>query len=256
MLFRSLKFSVKSEAHQISSKHESSWYPNNLKPRFGREDDLSSLETRKRWLTLLALGACHTLGRTRPEQHRSFLERCDHRGWLDTFACKTSSTSDWIDILKEIIDTKEKGANYWYWMRLFPAIYQISIFLEEYIELLRGMDERKSVNSLEQVLSPRNDPALQGGGIQSPSLVDVLGTGAPFVVRELARTRVLTSENVHPWCFVPRRSIVRFLEELGMKPPRPGCDGSADIHAFLVEHLGDRATFNGLYDLPLEVEAN
>jgi hypothetical protein len=250
-----LKCSVKSEAHQISSKHESSWYPNNLTPRFGREDDLSSLETRKRWLTLLVLGACHTFGRTQPEQHRSFLERCDHRGWLDTFASETSSTDEWIDILNEIIETKEYGTSYWYWMRLFPAIYQISVFLNEYIELLRGMDRRKSVISLAQVLSPRNDPELQGGGIRPPSLVDVLGSGAPFVVRELARTRVLTSDNVHRWCFVPRRGVVRFLEELGMQTPRRGCDGSADIHAFLVAHLGDRATFNGLYDLPLEAEA-
>ena len=51
-------------------------------PNLSPVPDLKDRPQRKHWLTLFLLGACHTIGRTKPEQHKGFLQRAnDTIGW-------------------------------------------------------------------------------------------------------------------------------------------------------------------------------
>jgi hypothetical protein len=64
-------------------------YEKDIYPRESRlvleDDDLGRFD-RSSWLTLLLLGGFHILGRAIPQQHRGFIEDCQHRDWWRVFS--------------------------------------------------------------------------------------------------------------------------------------------------------------------------
>ena len=64
--------------------------------------DRDSLQ-RQSWLSLLILASMHTMGRSKPEQHRGFLHHCERHG-LDGGSSQTPdlSADGWIGVLEII----------------------------------------------------------------------------------------------------------------------------------------------------------
>lgn len=235
-------------------EYNSRTYPNEIFP-ISRDDP----DARQSWLTLFVLGACHRLGRAKPQQHRNFINLCQREGWWNTFADvnPVRHPEQWISILETYVNDKDE--KYSHWMQLFPIIYRMSRGLEAYIETLSDPRHTGEDFDLNQLLQQNTASILQGGGFDAPQLKRALGFGACFVLRELARNKIIeTNRYINPYCYVPVGRTRDLLERMGCIE----CSGDADIeqsrkiHAFLVKHLGEeKATFNGAYDIPLQLWA-
>lgn len=244
--------------------YEQSVYPGGFPPRLNYEDDAGKYD-RSAWLTLLFVGALYKLGRTKPEQHRQFVELCQQRNWWDNVfvAPKPETRADeWMGVLDEFIDSQKDSQEYEEWMLRFPVIYRLARYLDDYRELfLRLGSWPPNHFSLKQALKPRTTPALQGGGVDAPPLEKTLGIGACFVMRELLRLGLVKGEHLSPYAFVPSGGVRRLLEKIGwsMGDDLNGADidNSPRIHWFLTEYLGEEgACFGGDYDIPLRLIAS
>ena len=222
------------------------------------DDDIGQID-RSSWLTLFLLGGFHTMGRTLPEQHRKFIENCRNRGWWDVFIAPSPEENfgDWMGVLDEYIDQQIDQQEHEQWMMRFPIIYKLSRYLDEYIELIQGLDRHSSRFDLNALLATRTDPGQQGGGISVPPLGRTLGMGANFIVREAIRSGVISNEYCKEHAFVPYKGVVQILKEMG-------CDGldwsdtrfdtSRRIHDYLKENMDtDKFTFCGDFDIPLRI---
>lgn len=242
-------------ATQWTAEFDGRTYGVRRAPRLSREPDLNDRPVRKQWLRLLLLGSCHSIGRTQPEQHRDFLELCDSNNWLGTFADPDSNAQEWIDLLETYLDRPTPDIPYYQWVKLFVPIFQISRWLNQCVRSFCSMDSRNPGWDLEQVLSSRADPSGSGGGPDAPSFRRAFGIGACFVVRELCRTGVVKSKEAHRYCYVPSQRVRNLLDEIAGRPvfqtEATRADQSTSIYRFLRDHIGNKATFDGAFDLPL-----
>ena len=116
------------------------------------------------WLALLVLGACQSLGRTKDEQHRSFLELAHREGWWKVFKA-SEEPNDWMGVLRCWQDGALDKLTYPYWMSLFPTIYQLSRYRDVYVRLLKSAGRRpEDMYQVARLLAPRIDEALTGAG--------------------------------------------------------------------------------------------
>lgn len=218
--------------------------------------DGDGVEQRRDWVVLLLLGLFHTQGRSQPEQHRGFLQRCESEGWLKLFSSPNRDPSQWMGFIENYLDQQVDDAAYWHWMRHFVGIFQLNRHLDDYIESFLAIDRIGEEFSLLKVLNTRSSHLFQGGGLDTPPLSRLLGLGSCFVVRELVRAGILKSEFAHQHCFVPTGNVRRMFAALG-------CDGldqdhhrwdvSTTIHDFVAEQLGHaHASFCGDFDIPFQ----
>lgn len=241
-------------------------YNRAIYPDYVREDGLlSGLDTvdhREAWIVLFILGACHTMGRTTYAQHKGFLDHCKSNGWINTFSNPQAPPEQWIEILEEHIELqwRTNGSTFDEWMRMFPNIYRLSKWLDEYIAaFVAGTRAQRPIRSLSDLTAPANAAIFQGGGPNAPPISRVLGIGACFVARELARHSVKpVKPYLYPHCFVPTKKIREFFANgLSCNSVNAGLaavDTSKDIYEFLCGYLGeDEATFNNAFDIPFHV---
>src|SRR5260370_41437579 len=233
--------------------YEQRTYPDEAPPQLYLDgvDLQHDRAVRGNWLILLILGCLHTLGRTMPEQHKTFLQRCLDRGWLDVFADPDSSAARWIGILEDYCNQIE-DESYRPWVLQFVSIYVLSRHLQDYVLSFVGIEQQSNVIALDLITRPRTNPLYQGGGPDAPPAGRMLGIGACFVVRELARLKILRSPFAHPHCYVPHQRVRLLFSRLGWENTE-GPGASASIHKFLVQHLAsERATFEYAFALPFQ----
>lgn len=210
---------------------------------------------RELWMRLFVLGAAHTLGRQRPEQHRGFLEKFERDGWLNLFATPHSEWDgqEWLNRLRSYVDGLVDDDAYARWMTLFIPLFQVAYRLDEYIELFVVADRDLGTGmSFNQFLDPARNSAYSGGGLRPPGVRTGLGIGAHFVLREMARAGLVTAAAAQRHCIVPRERVVNLLAELGCdvrNESRP--DRSRIMADFLRRHLGDSWHFDAAFDLAL-----
>ena len=218
---------------------------------------------RESWLTLFMLGAFQTMGRVRPQQHRSFLERCRDNGWLQVFASPRANRENreaWIEILEHFLDQSGETIQFYHWMRQFVSIVQFANWLQDYGDAFLQIGKLDDDFPLTSITRPRFSSLFQGSDIRPPSIDRTLGIGACFVVRELMRLGVLSSVHAHEHCYTPVSRVRRLLESIGC----PNLDSnvhqrweqSRTIYQFLCEHLEERATFDKAYDIPFLIIAD
>jgi hypothetical protein len=219
----------------------------------------NSEEFRKGWMTLFLIGLTHTMGRAVSEQHRSFLVRCEQRGWLGMFASSSRDPARWMQFVEEYVDRQVDDNVFLQWMKQFVGIFAVSRYLDEHIEAFLAIERFRHPFSLTAVTRTRTAAQFQQGGVSAPSISGVLGMGACFVVRELVRQKVITNELAYPHCFVPVKRVRDLFSMMG-------CDGldltsqrwemSRNIYSFACEHLGpEGATFLKDFDIPLQIVA-
>jgi hypothetical protein len=224
------------------------------------EDDEDGRVDRSSWLCLLLLGGFHTLGRTRREQHRSFIEDCQRRDWWRVFSEEKPEEhfQEWMLVLEQFIEMQVDTQHYEQWMMRFPVIYKLSRYLSDYAELLMGLDRYSSSFKLQTALNSLTDSAQQGGGIGAPALGKSLGIGSNFVVRELLRKGVLKNPVLFEHAFVPYKGVRDLMRDMGCDglDPYASMANSSKIYDFVTQHMKEaQVSFDGAWDIPLMVVA-
>lgn len=240
----------------LTRQYETRVYIDATPPKIRQDFLPSNGRDRESWLVLLILGATHTMGRTRPEQHREFLRHCKDQGWLDVFADPTLHAEKWMGILEGYLSAQITEAIFFEWVKQFVSIFQLANWLQDYVEAFLAIDQLGTPFSLDSVTRSGTSEIWQGGGPDAPSLTRTLGMGACFVVRELVRLNVLQSEHAYPHCYVPVLRVRQIFERLG-------CTGILDQHSyrtseriycFLVDTFGGedirKVTFDHSFDIP------
>lgn len=237
-----------------TQRYESRLYPTGRLPSLQKTFYAKDLGDRREWLTLLLLASLQTIGRTRPEQHRNFLSRCDEKGWLDVFADGEYDARRWMEVIENYLEDPSGSHDYYQWMKQFVVMFQISRWLPEYVESFLQVNRRRASFALDAITAPRTDAANSGGGPDAPALTRALGFGVCFVLRELTRLGILQQELAHRHCYVPAGRVCEILEAIGCPDLRslPATIRSSAVHKFLVENMEEgRATFGLSFDLPL-----
>jgi hypothetical protein len=222
---------------------------------------------RSAWLMLFFLGATHTMGRTKHEQHRNFIKFCCDEGWWDTFSKANPGNfhGEWMSVLDDYMESQSDNTQWYYWMEKYPSIYRIARYLDGYITSFLSVEKIQEDFNLSSIVAPRTNHRFQGGGADAPPLK--LGIGANFIVRELMRLKVINPTSVNhifPYCFVPRANVRRLLIKLGCQDLRKADDNyssySRTIYKFLQDefkrlNLSGEPIFNNCFDIPFEIYA-
>lgn len=217
---------------------------------------------RNAWLILFFMGATHTMGRTKHEQHRDFVRFCIDHSWWATFSTPDpqGDSEQWMSVLNEYIDSLRDDTTWYYWMEKYPSIYQVAMYLDGYRESFLRADRIQRLFDLSALTNPRLSTDLSGGGVDAPPLR--LGIGANFVIRELVRLGIVEpTQHVLPHCFVPRANVRRVMMRLGC-PNLQASDYrySRQIYQFLEEEftrlkISGNPTFQSCCDIPFELYA-
>jgi len=218
---------------------------------------------RRGWLTLFMLGGMQTLGLYGQAQHRGFVELCQRRGWLDTFASLPRENAvAWINVLEEYFGQQLGEQEYLAWMTLYPRLYQFSRWLHHYVWWFKTLDSKDHF-TLADLYKPATSPQAEGTEINAPPVARALGQGICLVVRELIRAGFL--KHTGKWrtfCFQPswrvrmlasRLRLCTFDEEAQSAQQR--VYESQQFARHLHEELGEDADFGGAYDIPLQILA-
>lgn len=229
------------------------------RPLMLRRDDCESDEQYdKEWLKLFLLGMCHRMGRTKPEQHRGFIDLLEEQHWLDEMVRPGTNDDEvrrrWIAVLDGYISHDGGENRYYEWMRNFVGLRWVFLHLPEYRRRLEEADKRSPFRA-EHLFRPRDDTQSSGTGAAPPHIDRVLGIGACFVLRELVRSGIISTPEAYPYCYVPSRVVRSYLAHglsFAMSDDDRHLDQSKAIHGLLAQYLGkEGATFGGAFDLPL-----
>ena len=241
------------------SRYEESVY-GDFRLQLSNQPDWEDSQTRENWLTLFMLGALHTMGRAKPEQHRSFIALWRQNRWLQIVADPQKNLQSWVEIVVDFLDQPGETIQFFNWMRQFASIVQFAYWLEDYGEAFSQIDRLNDDFPLTDITRLQYSSQSQGSDLDAPSIDRTLGIGACFVVRELMRLGVLSSEHVRPHCYAPVGRVSQLLNSIGCQ----GLDSDAPqrwkqsvtIYEFLCEHLGEQeATFKGAFDIPFLIIA-
>jgi hypothetical protein len=248
--------------NDLIQKYEGSIYPSSNWKLTKTNYNLQRPSTTQAWLALLLLGTCHSMGQTKPAQHRNFLTYCERWGWFTVMESRRVKAPDWFKLLDNYFSSIETGdrLEYYQWVRHYPAVYAFARWWEVYRDSLLFTNKDSSRNwDIDIIFSPRNNNLfLQGSGKgnDAPPLAKILGIGQTFVIRELLRAGIITNPAMHCYAYVPVRRVRGILQAIGCQEIREGGENrnianSKQIYNFLVNHLGkEDATFCGDYDLP------
>ena len=241
-------------------QYERKVYPGGSFPLLTHDFLRREPEARKGWLTLFLLGACHTIGRTTPEQHRSFIQLCHAKGWMDKFVTVgEAGLNEWMVVIKNYLQNEIQDPEYFHWFKEFVSIFLFGYWLDDYVDSFQAINKMHKPFSLKQITDQRINLEFQGGGPDAPPIDRALGMGACFVMRELVRKGVISNQRAHKFCYVPRKPVRKFMEHLGCNGLSNGLDHetrSKMVHDFVCEHIGkEKATFGNSFDLPLYIVA-
>lgn len=184
---------------------------NLLKERLEKND-------RCAWLVLLLLGYLQSIGRSKPEMHRTFVQELltKHKKLFTDRVDKDDP--QWLFPLSAWHDANISTNTYAMWMTCFPALHQLGRFLKQYQNILgsmiRGKLERKQ---LLDCFSPRSAYTFQQAGKQFDAPPFPLRLGKYWVLRELARLnfkncQTTSGEAFLESCWVPRKRCCDILD--------------------------------------------
>ena len=225
-------------------------------PTWLRQDLAKRLrdDSREHWLGLLVLGACRGLGRAGAGHHRKFVELIREKGWWNVFQTP-DDTEAWMRILREWQDSAVGTLKYGPWMSLFPAVYQLSRYLETYRRLLRSAERPAEFYRVQYLLAPRVDDTLTGAGQNFDAPPAPLNMGLHWVLREIVRLGVIDGAHIYPDCWVPSEQVLGFLRPLGLKPVDPSMsnpDKARTVFEFLKLVLEtETPNLDRAFDVPL-----
>lgn len=237
----------KQNAHVQLAKFDREFWPSSIPRRFESVDD-----DRASWMTLFAIGLMQRHGRVRDQQNRGFIDKMQSKGFWDVFCYKDPRVDGdlWLNVLKEYGDQQTEDEEYSAWMDNFPRFYRVARWFDVYAQIFQSVDRREQ-SQISSMLSPSADPHLSGSGIHAPSMTGSFKLGKHVIIRELLRAGELHGTNVRSLAYKPGEAVKRLLVELGFDELNRDDVKSEDIYKILVDCLGEDATFQGAYDIPL-----
>lgn len=246
----------KDNNRNIICRYEKENYPDGKPLELNSDFYSNDIDDRRKWMILFIRATMFTMGRTKPEQHREFVNLCINRGWLNVFASPQINASEWVDILRDYLEDPKLNTTFYQWVKQFVSIFQIANWLKDYVEAFLYIDRLLKPFPIDYITDTRCNPEFQGGGPSAPSLTKTFGMGACFVIRELTRFGIIKNPYSYPHCYVPSRKLRIFLSQLGCKGLNGGYYTKAQlserIYTFLNMHMGDeKATFDLSFDIPL-----
>lgn len=236
---------------QELKKFDDEFWPRGITKNFSDEYD-----NRAAWMTLFAIGLMQRYGRVKNTGNRSYIELMQSKGWWEVFSNIDPHTDGqaWLNVLNEYGKLQDDHEKFSMWMDSFPRLYRIARWFDNYKHVFESLDAR-SLKEVVSLTSPNADPVLDGSGIYAPSLVRGLKLGQHVIIRELLRRGVLKSETAKSLAFKPSSRIKEFLSEIGFSDFGGKDVRSQDIYNTLRDCLDDGASFNGAYDIPLQIIA-
>jgi hypothetical protein len=243
---------------RVSSEYTARVYPDAFNAAALR--DPTSEVGRVSWFTLLALASFQTMGRTREEQHRSFLVAGLRDGWWQELAtCASADPLPWLRRLEGVAEEYVEAQPFLQWYRRFFDLYILARWLNVYSHLFLSLPQRfrqtEGGLSLQRLVQPLADPALSGSGIWAPAIDRTLGYGVCFVIRELARLGIIDGLGIEPYAWQPTLRLRTMLRWLGMDALNEArADNAPQIWRFVSTQIdASRARYRGSFDLPLQL---
>ena len=219
--------------------------------------ELNGTDDRQGWLKLFLYGIVQTLGRTRIEAGRDFIQLCENEGWIQNLCQLPIQSEEWLKNLYAYIQKQTDNIPFYQWIKLLFGLFVVARKLEDYVKAFEAINNMGDFGNLNQITNPLTNRFFQGGGPDAPPISRILGIGAWFMLRELVRNGLITEEAAFPHCFVPFKRVQNLIVALG--GPQLGNatreEQSIRIHDFLKEHLQNRATFDQSFDIPLQLIA-
>lgn len=245
-----------SGAQELQSKYLNLLYPNGTSPNL-RFDNNENYD-REGWMLLLSIGIYQRLGRTRDFQTKGFLEYFQSKGWWQILCTSPDEDRDaWIRLLYEYSKDQQFDEKYSHWMTMFPNLFKVALYLDQYVPILEGFQDRKE-DEIQSALKPNFDRFLQGAGFgYIPPINRTLGKGFNLVVRELLRLGIVDNTAAHQYAYMPVPRVIKILEKCKDTEESNKFESSKDIHKVLCASLGETgATFDGDFDIPFLVLAH
>jgi hypothetical protein len=223
-------------------------YPDGLK--IGQSKSSYNDSEKSEWLKLLMLGSLQTMGRSKMEQHRTFVQKCLDKDVLEMSGKPEVREKRWLENISSFIDNPSDNHEYYRWYGYtFLPYYQFNRWLDTYINILADLDKYDEPIPVEYILHPRSNPKLTGTGVEAPSMGRALGhNGLHFVLRELVRQGVIKGDKISHHCYVPTKRVRDLLYYI---TNGQDLESSEQISKLMVETIGrDKSTFNNCFDIP------
>lgn len=251
------------------AKFDERTYPPGYLPKdLPREAGRLNEDGRIRWFTMLALTRLQAMGRSRADQHRSFLTGAIQRGWWQELAIHLPDDNGeaWLARLRDLSDTRITRQDYEYWWsECFVDFYALARWLDHYVEMILAIpgivQSMGGKATFKTFLDPSSSPAWQRAGLDAASLQRPLNAGTPWLMRELLRHGVYAVEDrgtIARYCWSPTKRALDWLAERGIQVPEGGGpDRSFTIHQKVAAVIGAReAEFLGDFDMALQIAAD
>jgi hypothetical protein len=177
------------EGPDLASRYDRAVYPEDFHPSQLHEDDDQA------WLTMLGLATFHTLGRIKPEQSKSFVERARRAGWWEELA-RVRHDDDlrpFAELLRRWTEPAQDEPMFWLWRRCLPDLCMIARYLDEYRRFFRKLPQVLAAHpkiSLRAELRPQESHIWAEFGMNAGPIAQSMGLGANWTLRELARHEV------------------------------------------------------------------
>lgn len=240
----------------LVDRYERATYGETCDAELLREDDDEA------WFTLLSLGSFQTLGRIKPGQSRSFVERGRTEKWWKELAQVDADDPKLQGYVARLIAWSEPNASedFLMWRRCLGDMCMIARHLDTYRSIFRKLpqmiEQEKGKLALSSLLRPTGDAIVGRMNLEGAPIARSLGMGANWIVRELARRELYTSEQaqiVQPFAWSTRLRIRNFIQEAGIGTIESGMDTGRELHRRITALLGDPMPFGIDGDLPLEL---
>lgn len=227
------------------------FWPDGVARNFAEESD-----SRSAWMTLFAIGLMQRYGRTQNRQNRGYIDYMREKGYWSVFSNVDPNEDGhaWLNVLNEYGELQVEDETFSMWMDSFPRFYRVARWFSNYKHVFQSIDHR-SGSQMASIISPSADPVLTGSGIYAPTLMKGLRLGQHVIVRELLRCGVLHSETAKGHAFKPGSIVKKLLSRIGFSELGGKDVSSQSIYKVLRDCLGDDASFNGAYDIPLQIMA-
>lgn len=248
------------ESDKLCSKYTFDTYPSNSKPERLRDKHYD--DDPEGWFTFFAQGVFRSIEWGNSTASRNFITEAKRDGWWGEMAriSRVHSYKPWTDRLDELARIDGKAEDYRRWRRALGELYVVARWLPDYVDIYQNLPrfvQSDGAISLVDHWWPSASPSHQRRGTEGASLIRALGTGANWMIREGVRTGVWGNLGgyMHGYGWANSSAMGRFADRIGWRhlSTLGGMDASRDIYSEFHAGLGDRASFGGALDLPIQL---
>jgi len=262
---RSLLNEFRNRKDYFLNYYKEKFYPNSVDPAISPdwEESRTNLSNRKEWLKIFIASLTFRFGFALPQVTKGFIESCERKNYLDTFAELEPDPVKWLNLLESWIENEgSSGQRHFQLFGCFPSFYKFSRYLDDYVRnIFSYLDEENPDSS--GITDLEQNPILDGSGRVAPVFTKDVSLGAHFIMAEFARiTGEKNATSFYNHCFLPKKSIRKLLINLGCTGLSEEGHSVADskiICDFLKEKLGPDErdyTFDYCFHIPLLLQSD